>query len=201
MALPSIFRSALDHWLVRGLLVGFAATEALDWTSIALYDNESRGLRLRENRTRHFRHAYETAVVRIADAIGRSLTRREMHTWGWRFHKVFGVLGGLSYVAMRRRYPAVGAGLGLAYGIGFFLLGDEVMVPAFGLTPGPTAFSWKVHARGAIAHVAYGVAAEATYRLLDAASATMPIATEATTPLPTEGSSEAPISLETPLAV
>jgi len=41
------------------------------------------------------------------------------------------------------------------------------MMPLLRLTPGPLAFSWKVHARGAAAHLAYGVGAEATARLLD----------------------------------
>jgi len=44
---------------------------------------------------------------------------------------------------------------------------DELMMPLSRLTPGPRAFSWKVHARGAAAHLAYGVAAETAARLLE----------------------------------
>jgi uncharacterized membrane protein YagU involved in acid resistance len=72
---------------------------------------------------------------------------------------------------MRRRNPRIGAGMGLLFGAAFFLFGDEILVPLMRWTPGPRAFSWKVHARGAAAHVAYGVAAEAMARVLDRASA------------------------------
>ena len=92
-----------------------------------------------------------------------------MKTWGWRFHKAFSLAGGLLYALMRRRDERVGAGLGLAFGAAFFVVVDEILMPVQGLTPGPLAFSWKVHARGAIAHIAYGVAAEATWRTIDRA--------------------------------
>ena len=77
-------------------------------------------------------------------------------------------MGGLQYLAMRNRFPKAGAAYGIPFGLGFFLLADEVMLKAFKLTPGPTHFTPWVHARGAIAHTAYGVAAETTARALDA---------------------------------
>src|ERR1700710_2463043 len=131
-----------------------------------MYEKESPFLRIRENSTRGFKHAYERAISNAARRLGRPLSRKEMHVWGWRFHKTFGTAQGLVYDALRKRYPRIGAGLGLAFGASFFILVDEVLMPVLGLTPGPRAFSWKVHARGAAAHVAYGVAAELTWRAL-----------------------------------
>jgi hypothetical protein len=153
--------------LIRGLLVGLCATEALDWVSIVLYDAESVRARAAENRARHHRQAYEVAVERMASVVGRKLNDVQVARYGWRFHKTFGLLGGLGYMALRRRFPRVGWGCGLGFGAGFFLLVDELLTPLQKLSPGPRAFSWKVHARGAAAHIAYGVAAEATARLLD----------------------------------
>ena len=101
-----------------------------------------------------------------APGSGANLSDRQIGRWGWRFHKVFGLLGGPAYLALRRRFPAMRWGGGLAFGALFFLVVDELMVPLAGLTPGPRAFSWKVHARGAAAHLAYGVAAEMSARLL-----------------------------------
>jgi hypothetical protein len=161
----------LDSLPVKGLLIGWAATKALDAVSTYLYENEDMRTRVSENLVRHNRHAYERAVEQIAELMGKSLSRRQRKVYGWRFHKAFGVFGGLQYAAMRRRNPRIGAGMGLLFGAAFFLLGDEVLVPLMRWTPGPRAFSWKVHARGAVAHMAYGVAAEATARLLDGASA------------------------------
>jgi len=159
--------SLVSHPILRGVLVGVAATQALDALSIAIYDRESFWLRLRENGARGFKHAYERAVDNFARALGRRLTRREMQKWGWRFHKAFGITGGILFEAARRRRPGVGLGAGLAFGAAFFLLVDEILMPLTKLTPGPRAFSWKVHARGAAAHIAYGVAAELTERTLD----------------------------------
>jgi hypothetical protein len=154
--------------LGRGLIVGLCATQALDWVSIWLYERESPRLRRAENRARGGLHAYEVAVDRMARAIGRAPTRRQLSTWGWRFHKLFGLLGGVGYLALRRAYPRVGWGKGIGFGTAFFVIVDELLVPLLQLTPGPRAFSWKVHARGALSHLAYGVAAETAARLLDA---------------------------------
>jgi putative membrane protein len=158
-----------DGWraeLPRGLVAGMAATQALDAVSTVLYDHEDRRTRRAEDRARGRRHAYEVAVDKMARRLGRRLDRRQVARWGWGFHKVFGVLGGVGYGALRRAFPRLTWGYGLAFGAAFFLVLDELVVPGLRLTPGPRAFSWKVHARGAAAHIAYGVAAEVTSRLL-----------------------------------
>jgi hypothetical protein len=150
----------------RGLVMGLCATQALDWVSTVVYEHEDRRTRRAEDRARHHRHAYEVAVERLSSWVGLGLDREQVGRWGWRFHKVFGVLGGPGYLLLRRSLPRLGRGLGLVFGAAFFVVVDEVLVPALRLTPGPRAFSWKVHARGAAAHLAYGVAAEAAARLL-----------------------------------
>jgi hypothetical protein len=153
--------------LLRGLVVGLCATTALDWVSMALYAAESGRTRWRENAVRGHRHAYERAVERTALQLGHRLTDLQVATWGWRFHKTFGLLGGPAYLALRRRFPALRWGSGLVFGTAFFLVVDELLMPVTRLTPGPLAFNWKVHARGAAAHLAYGVAAETAARLMD----------------------------------
>jgi hypothetical protein len=159
--------SGAARGIFGGLLVGLCATQALDWLSIALYRAESRKTRARENATRGHRHAYERAVEMTARRLGQRLSDEQIGKWGWRFHKVFGIAGGPVYLMLRRRFPGLRWGSGLAFGAAFFLVVDELLVPLARLTPGPRAFSWKVHARGAAAHLAYGVAAESTARLLD----------------------------------
>lgn len=153
--------------LLRGLVVGLCATQALDWMSIALYRAESRQTRRRENAVRGQRHAYERAVEMMARRFGRRLSDEQIGKWGWRFHKLFGILSGPAYLAARRAWPGLRRGGGLLFGAAFFLVVDELMVPLARLTPGPLSFGWKVHARGAAAHLAYGVAAESAARLLD----------------------------------
>ena len=152
--------------LLGGAIVGLCATQALDWLSIYLYENEDLRTRIEEDHARNHMHAYEVAVDKLTRAVGVKLDRAEVGRWGWRLHKAFGLLGGVGYMALRRRFPKIGMGLGLAFGTAFFVGVDELLVPALGLTPGPAKFSWKVHARGAASHIAYGVVAETTARSL-----------------------------------
>lgn len=164
----------LEKPLVKGALLGLAGGAALDALSIAIYQNEDLSTRIAEDAARKNRHAYEVAVSQIAGVFGKRLSRRQEKTLGWRFHQGFGLLGGIGYAALRRRNKRVGVGMGLAFGAVFFLIADELLMPLLGWTPGPGKFSWKVHARGAVSHVAYGVAAETTARLLDRAVAKGP---------------------------
>jgi hypothetical protein len=150
----------------QGLVVGLCATQALDWVSILLYEGEDARTRAGEDRARGGRHAYEVAVARMAARLGRRLSDAQIARWGWRFHKAFGVAGGIGYLFLRRAFPRLRWGRGLAFGAAFLLIVDELLVPLLRLTPGPGAFSWRVHARGAAAHLAYGVAAESAARLM-----------------------------------
>lgn len=153
--------------ILGGVLVGVAATQALDWLSIALYEGEDEETREIEDAARGHHHAYEVAMDRLAQKLGLTLSDEALRRWAWRVHKAFGVMGGMGYAAMRKQAPAVAAGAGTAFGAAFFLLVDELLVPGFGLTPGPESFPWKTHARGAVSHLAYGVAAELTARALE----------------------------------
>jgi uncharacterized membrane protein YagU involved in acid resistance len=152
--------------LLKGLVVGYVATEALDRISVLLYERESEELRKAENLTRA-RQAYEKAVERIAKAFSIQLTDRQIQEWGWRFHRAFGFLGGVQYLALRKRMPVLSRAGGVVFGLVFFLVVDEFIIYLLKLSPGPTKFSWKVHARGAVSHLAYGIAAENTVRTWD----------------------------------
>jgi hypothetical protein len=160
-------RQGFVSFLLEGAAVGLAATQALDWLSSFLYRREDRGARTEENLARGGLHAYERAIEQAARQAGIALDNDELRAWGWRFHKAFGIGSGLLYLALRRRFPRIGIGWGLAAGAGFFLLMDELLVPLLGWTPGPRAFPWQAHARGAASHLAYGVAAETMVRALE----------------------------------
>jgi hypothetical protein len=160
-------KSGFLSLLLEGAVVGLAATQALDWLSIFLYRREDRDIRAQENLARGGLHAYERAIEQAARQAGVELDNDQIRAWGWRFHKAFGVSLGVAYLALRRRFPDVGFGWGLGAGVAFFLLMDELVVPLLGWTPGPRAFSWQVHARGAASHVAYGVTAETMARAFD----------------------------------
>jgi uncharacterized membrane protein YagU involved in acid resistance len=153
--------------LVEGTVVGLAATKALEWLSGYLYEREDPRTREAEDRARGELAAYERAVAQLAGKLGKRLDRHQLATWGWRLHKSFGVGMGVAYVALRRRYPQLGAAFAPAFGAALFLFADELLLPLAGWTPGPRAFPWQTHARGAVSHLAYGVAAEAAARAFE----------------------------------
>ena len=95
------------------------------------------------------------------------LQKKDLQLWGWRIHKAFGYTLGVQYMMLRERAPGVAKGNGLLFGTAFFALFDEIMVPALGWTPWGNKFSWQPHARGAVSHLAYGVAAETIAKALD----------------------------------
>jgi Protein of unknown function (DUF1440) len=155
---------------LRGLGVGFVATQVLDVVSHYLYESLSDEDFEQEEQARGYQQAYEVAVQKIARFYGKELNESEMKFWGWKFHRSFGLSGGLQYMALRKMVPQVGYGYGIPFGLAFWVLADEIGIYGAGLVPGPQKFNWKAHARGAIAHIAYGVAAELTARAYDAIS-------------------------------
>ena len=91
--------------IIKGLIVGTVATGALKAASRKAEDQARSGL-----------HAYEKAVAGLGRAVGVRLKRKDLGVWGWRFHKAFGIAGGLAYVLFRKRYPKLGALSGLVFG-------------------------------------------------------------------------------------
>ena len=115
--------------LLRGLVVGLCATEALDWLSIALYQGESRKSRRKENAVRGHRHAYERAIEREPPRASAAVSATTKLAGGDGGFTMFGLLGGPGYLALRRRFPALRWGCGLGFGAVFFLVVDELLVP------------------------------------------------------------------------
>ena len=152
---------------IHGLETGFVATQVLDVLSAIFYENLSEEDRLAEDRTRSGHQAYEVMANNFAKAAGYKLTEEQIKYFGWKFHRAFGIFGGVQYMMLRNKFPILKKGSGLFYGIAFFALADELMIYATKSTPGPTKFNWKAHLRGAFAHIAYGIACEVTAKTFD----------------------------------
>ena len=58
---------------------------------------------------------------------------------------------------------------GLLYGLGPFLLEDELANPVAGFAAGPTAYPWQAHARGFVAHLVYGVVTDTVLNIFKGA--------------------------------
>jgi hypothetical protein len=153
--------------LLDGAVAGIAATWLMGKVTQLLYEREEPRAREREDRARQGRSSYETAAEKIARLAGASLSDEQRKRYGMGLHWALGGSAGAAYALLRDRIPAATAAGGLLFGAAFFLLMDEGLVYALGLTPGPSAFPWQSHARGLAGHLAYGATAERALTLLD----------------------------------
>ena len=79
-------------------------------------------------------------------------------------HYAFGASTGAVYGAMAELAPGVTAGSGLMFGAAVWVVADEAIVPALGLSKPPTEYPLSVHAYALSAHLVYGLTAEITRR-------------------------------------
>lgn len=156
--------------LVKGAVAGAVATYVMSQATTAIYEREPREAREREEEARGGQSAYASAADLIAGGAGVELSDEARARGASAIHWALGIAAGVKYAVLRRYWPGIRAGYGLAYGAVFFLMMDELMVPALGLTPGPTAFPWQTHARGLAGHLAFGAMNDGTLRALDRAA-------------------------------
>jgi hypothetical protein len=156
--------------LGRGALAGAVGWWAMDRVLRFCYDHQDPAARRAEDAARGGVPALEVAAERGAARADVSLSPRQRQAGGVALQWTFGVGAGVLYAALRRRFPAVGAGRGLAYGAAFSLVVDEGATPLLGFAPGPRAFPWQTHARGLLGHLVFGAVADAALRTLDPAA-------------------------------
>ena len=111
------------------------------------------------------------AAGKLANVVGLKLTPQQPHPAGIAVHYALGILPGALYGTLRDRVAGLGAGRGLVYGAGLFLINDELLAPVLGLASGPTAYPWQAHARGLVSHMVLGAATDTVLDVLDRASA------------------------------
>ena len=160
-------RHTVGRDLIKGAIAGGVATYVMGKVTSYMYEHEDRDVRRREEEVREGRTAYETAAEKAATAAGTTLKVRQRQELGSTIHWALGIGAGAVYAVLRRRVQMLGGTAGTAFGTAFWAFLDEGMVPALGLTPGPTAFPWQAHARGLVGHLTFGTVTDGTLRLLD----------------------------------
>ena len=108
----------------------------------------------------------ETAKVISRQVLGHELQESEKKPAGAVVHYAFGTATGGLYGALAEVTPQVTTAAGLPFGAAFWLLADEIAVPALGLSKGPTAYPASTHAYAFASHLVYGVTAEMSRRAL-----------------------------------
>jgi hypothetical protein len=156
--------------LLDGVVAGAAATWLMGKVTEFLYQKEDPSAREREERVRQGKSSYGTAAEKAARLVGGSLSDEQRKRYGKRIHWALGAGAGAAYALLRDHVPVAAAAGGLLFGTAFFLLMDEGLVYALGLTPGPGEFPWQSHARGLAGHLAYGAATERALALMEGAA-------------------------------
>ena len=108
----------------------------------------------------------ETAKVISRQVFGHELQESEKRPAGAVVHYAFGAVTGGLYGALAEVTPQVTSAAGIPFGAAFWLLADEIAVPALGLSKGPDEYPVSTHAYALASHLVYGVTAEMSRRAL-----------------------------------
>jgi len=113
--------------------------------------------------------AQDTAPARLANAIsvgvsGRALSRREKETAGTGLHYAMGVTSGAIYGALAEAWPGAATGAGLPFGVAVWVIADEGLVPAAGLSKSPTEYPRSIHLYAFASHLVFRLTAECVRR-------------------------------------
>ena len=111
----------------------------------------------------------DDAAERLANAISvavtdRELTKGEKEIGGVAFHYAMGISSGAVYGAVAEIVPEIKAGAGLGFGTAVWILADEGIVPAVGLSKAPTEYPLSIHAYAFSSHLVYGLTTEIVRR-------------------------------------
>lgn len=104
------------------------------------------------------------AEVAAEKLLGRRLPDEEKRRAAAAVHYVVGGLAAAGYAAAGEVFPRLRAGSGAVFGVAFWLLGDEWIMPRVGLTAPPSAYSPLMHLNSLGEHLVYGITAEQVRR-------------------------------------
>lgn len=108
----------------------------------------------------------KTAKVISKEVFGHELQESEKKPAGAAVHYAFGTVTGGVYGALAEVTPQVTSAAGIPFGAAFWLLADEISVPALGLSKGPTEYPISTHVYALASHLVYGATAELSRRAI-----------------------------------
>lgn len=111
----------------------------------------------------------DDATIRTANAVSElvlhhHLAKSEKEKAGAVVHYAFGVSTGAMYGALAELVPAATVCEGTAFGAAVWLLADEGVVPALGLSRKPSEYPLSVHTHAFVSHLVYGLTTELVRR-------------------------------------
>ena len=111
----------------------------------------------------------DNAAVRTGNAVSEfvfdhHLTKSEKEKVGAVAHYAMGVTSGAIYGAMAEAVPATTVAAGLPFGAAVWVIADEAIVPAVGLSRTSSEYPASIHAYAFASHLVYGFTTEIVRR-------------------------------------
>jgi hypothetical protein len=148
-----------------GVVGGYVGTKVMNPVTTKLQELASGADKAREKAVSPG-SPYRIGVQRAADRLGINLTEEQVNAAAAGAPYTVGVAGGLLYVGLRRLFHLNPAFAGLISAMALFIVVDEGLTPALGLSAPDRAYPLSTHLRGFLGHLAYGAAAAATAEIL-----------------------------------
>ena len=171
--------------LAAGVVAGLAAAWAMNqfqaaWSRLAEGEARSHGAQsLQQGSPRHGvggelrtqgkDSEQDDAPERLANAIAvatldHELTEGGKDAAGTAFHYAMGVTSGAIYGALAEVLPEVKTAAGMPFGAAVWLIADEGLVPAVGLSKSASEYPLAVHAYAFTSHLVFGLTTESVRR-------------------------------------
>ena len=143
--------------LALGALAGAAAVFLMDRIDYAIQGQETDAQRDAAKKASGGREPPPQGIAtQIERAAGANLDE-DQHGWaGTAVHYALGIAPAMVYAALRPGTPWLGTARGALFGAGLWLLLDEGVNTATGLSGDPRDYPWPEHARGLVSHIVYG---------------------------------------------
>jgi len=152
---------------IAGALSGMAASWLMERAQPRIMRAGSEATRKREKRAQgDMAPATSRTAEAAAHLVGRSLDARQKKVGSEIVHYATGAAWGAMFGVLSRRVPAPFVATGAAYGLLVWLLNDELLVPALGLSRKPADYPASTHAKALASHLVYGTATDAGFRVL-----------------------------------
>ena len=119
-----------------------------------------------ENKTHQDDATVKAARVISRNLFGRELEESEKRRAGAAVHYAFGIATGGLYGAAAEYAPVITTTAGLPFGVVFWIVADETVVPLLGLSKGPADYPSSTHTYALSSHLVYGLTAEITRRVV-----------------------------------
>lgn len=98
--------------------------------------------------------------------LDHELSKEEKDTGGRVFHYIFGASNGALYGAASEVFPPLTLGAGLPFGAAIWVVADELVVPALGLSKWAPDYPPSKHAYALTSHLIYGFTTHAVFTVL-----------------------------------